>query len=37
MRERINRRYALLLGVVLTAWAVTNDLLLFAVGTGISG
>jgi hypothetical protein len=30
MRERLDRRYALLLGVVLALWAVANDLLLFA-------
>jgi hypothetical protein len=29
VRERIDRRYALVLGVVLAAWAVANDLLLF--------
>ena len=29
MRERIDRRYALLLGIVLALWAVANDLLLF--------
>ena len=37
MRDRIDRRYAVLLGVVLAAWAVTNDLLLFGIGTGLSG
>jgi hypothetical protein len=29
MRERIDRRHALLMGIVLTLWAVANDLLLF--------
>ncbi len=29
MRSRIDRRYALLLGVVLSLWALTNDLALF--------
>jgi hypothetical protein len=28
VRDRIDRRYALLLGIVLTCWALTNDLLL---------
>ena len=31
MRDRIDRRYALLLGVILAAWAVADDLLLFGV------
>jgi hypothetical protein len=29
MRERVDRRYALLLGIVLALWAVANDLLIF--------
>jgi hypothetical protein len=29
VRERVDRRHALLLGVVLALWAVANDLLLF--------
>jgi len=28
MRDRIDRRYALLLGIVLTFWALANDLVL---------
>ena len=29
MSRRLDRRYALLLGVVLSLWAVTNDLAVF--------
>jgi hypothetical protein len=29
MRDRVDRRHALLLGTVLTLWALTNDLALF--------
>ena len=28
MRDRVDRRYALLVGVLLTGWALANDLLL---------
>jgi hypothetical protein len=28
MRDRVDRRYALLLGVLLTCWALANDLVL---------
>lgn len=28
MRNRVDRRYAVLLGIVLSLWAVTNDLAL---------
>jgi hypothetical protein len=30
VRDRIDRRYAVVLGVILAAWAVTNDLLLLS-------
>jgi len=31
VRERVDRRHALLLGVVLALWAVSNDLLIFSI------
>jgi hypothetical protein len=34
VRERVDRRHALLLGLVLAAWAATNDLLLFPLHLG---